>query len=40
VEAAKAAKDWAGADALRKELTALGSAMKDAKDGYSLDQIK
>jgi cysteinyl-tRNA synthetase len=38
--AAKAAKDWAGADALRKELTAAGWSMKDAKDGYSLEPLK
>jgi cysteinyl-tRNA synthetase len=38
--AAKQAKDWAGADALRKELTAAGWNMKDAKDGYSLEPFK
>ncbi len=34
--AARAAKDWAAADALRAELTALGWTMKDGKDGYTL----
>ena len=38
--AAKQAKDWAGADALRKELTAAGWNMKDGKDGYSLEPLK
>jgi len=38
--AAKLAKDFAGADALRKELTAAGWNMKDAKDGYSLEPLK
>jgi len=38
--AAKQAKDWAGADALRKELTALGWAMKDGKEGYTLEPLK
>ncbi|MDQ5977208.1 MAG: cysteinyl-tRNA synthetase [Verrucomicrobiota bacterium] len=38
--AAKNAKDWAAADALRKELTALGWNMKDAKDGYTLEPLK
>jgi cysteinyl-tRNA synthetase len=38
--AAKQAKDWAGADALRKELTAAGWNMKDAKDGYTLELLK
>jgi cysteinyl-tRNA synthetase len=34
--AAKQAKDFATADQLRKELTALGWAMLDRKDGYDL----
>jgi cysteinyl-tRNA synthetase len=38
--AAKAAKDWAAADALRKELTAAGWNMKDGKDGYTLEPLK
>jgi cysteinyl-tRNA synthetase len=38
--AAKQAKDFAGADALRKELTAAGWAMLDRKDGYSLEPLK
>ncbi len=38
--AAKQAKDWAGADALRKELTTAGWNMKDAKDGYTLEPLK
>ena len=38
--AAKQAKDWAGADALRKELTAAGWNMKDAKDSYTLEPQK
>ena len=35
--AAKQAKDWATADALRAEITAAGWTMKDRKDGYDLD---
>ncbi len=38
--AAKQAKDFAAADALRKELTAAGWSMLDRKDGYSLEPIK
>jgi len=38
--AVKQAKDWPGADALRKELTAAGWNMKDGKDGYSLEPLK
>jgi cysteinyl-tRNA synthetase len=38
--AAKAAKDFASADALRKELTAAGWSMLDRKDGYSLEPLK
>ena len=37
---AKAAKDFASADALRKELTAAGWSMLDRKDGYSLEPLK
>jgi len=38
--AAKQAKDWAGADALRKELTAAGWSMLDGKDGFKLEPVK
>ncbi|KXU37916.1 cysteine--tRNA ligase [Cephaloticoccus primus] len=38
--AAKAAKDWPSADALRAEIAALGWAMLDRKDGYSLEPQK
>ncbi len=38
--AAKAAKDFATADALRKELTAAGWSMLDRKDGYSLEPAR
>ncbi len=38
--AAKQAKDFATADALRKELTAAGWSMLDRKDGYSLEPSK
>jgi cysteinyl-tRNA synthetase len=38
--AAKQAKDFAGADALRKELTAAGWSMLDSKDGYKLEPLK
>jgi len=38
--AAKQAKDFAGADALRQELTAAGWSMLDRKDGYSLEPLK
>jgi cysteinyl-tRNA synthetase len=38
--AAKTAKDFAAADALRKELTAAGWNMLDRKDGYSLEPAK
>ncbi len=38
--AAKAGKDFAAADALRKELTAAGWSMLDRKDGYSLEPLK
>jgi cysteinyl-tRNA synthetase len=38
--AAKQAKDFAGADALRKELAAAGWSMLDRKDGYNLEPAK
>ncbi len=38
--AAKQAKDFATADALRKELAAAGWTMLDRKDGYSLEPAK
>jgi cysteinyl-tRNA synthetase len=38
--AAKQAKDFATADALRKELTTAGWSMLDRKDGYSLEKLK
>ncbi|MBI5423272.1 MAG: cysteine--tRNA ligase [Opitutae bacterium] len=38
--AAKAAKDFAAADTLRKELAAAGWSMLDRKDGYSLEPVK
>ncbi|MSU46269.1 MAG: cysteine--tRNA ligase [Lacunisphaera sp.] len=38
--AAKQAKDFAGADALRKELAAAGWSMLDGKDGYTLEPRK
>ncbi len=38
--AAKQAKDWAGADVLRKELAAAGWSMLDGKDGYKLEPLK
>lgn len=38
--AAKQAKDFATADALRKELTAAGWSMLDRRDGYSLEPLK
>jgi cysteinyl-tRNA synthetase len=37
---AKKNKDFAGADALRKELTAAGWSMLDGKDGYKLEPVK
>ncbi|MFA6286965.1 MAG: cysteine--tRNA ligase [Opitutaceae bacterium] len=37
---AKQAKNFAAADALRKELTAAGWSILDRKDGYSLEPIK
>lgn len=38
--AAKQSKDFAAADALRKDLTAAGWSMLDRKDGYSLEPVK
>ncbi len=38
--AAKASKDFAAADALRKDLAAAGWSMLDRKDGYSLEPLK
>jgi len=38
--AAKQAKDFAAADALRKDLTAVGWTMLDRKDGYTLEPLK
>ena len=38
--AAKQARDFATADALRKDLTAAGWSMLDRKDGYSLEPVK
>ncbi|MBE2215280.1 MAG: cysteine--tRNA ligase [Opitutaceae bacterium] len=38
--AAKAAKDFKAADALRAEITAAGWQMLDRKDGYSLEPLK
>jgi cysteinyl-tRNA synthetase len=38
--AARSAKDWAAADALRKELAAAGWSMLDGKDGYKLEPLK
>jgi cysteinyl-tRNA synthetase len=35
--AAKQAKDWPAADALRGEISAAGWTMKDRKDGYDLE---
>ncbi len=37
--AARSAKDWAEADRLRGELTALGWGMKDGKDGYTVTPL-
>ena len=36
---AKANKDWAAADAIRDELTALGVAIKDGPEGTSWSRI-
>ena len=37
--AAKKNKDWAAADALRAEITAKGYAVKDTKDGYTVEKL-
>ena len=36
---ARAARDWAKSDELREKLKAMGYAVKDAKDGYTLTKI-
>ncbi|MBQ3754688.1 MAG: hypothetical protein II867_00810, partial [Clostridia bacterium] len=36
--AAKKAKDWPTADALRAEITKLGYVVKDSKDGYTIEK--
>jgi len=38
--AAKQAKDWPTADALRSEIQAAGWTMQDRKDGYDLEKLK
>jgi cysteinyl-tRNA synthetase len=38
--ASKQAKDFASADALRKDLAAAGWSMLDGKDGYKLEPLK
>ena len=38
-KAARAARDWAKSDELREKLKAMGYAVKDAKDGYTLTKI-
>jgi cysteinyl-tRNA synthetase len=38
--AAKKVRDFAKADALRKELAAAGWSMLDGKDGYKLETLK
>lgn len=38
--AAKQARDWATADALRAQLTAMGWTVKDSKEGYTLSKIE
>lgn len=37
--AARAARDWARADAIREELKALGFAVEDGKDGAKLKRL-
>lgn len=37
--AARRAKDWAKSDELRSKLAEMGYAVKDAKDGYTLEKI-
>ena len=36
---AKAAKDWAKADAIRAEITALGYSVKDTKEGAVVEKL-
>ena len=36
---AKAAKDWAAADAIRAELTAMGWSVRDTKDGAVVEKL-
>ena len=38
-KAARANKDWAKSDELREKLKALGYAVKDSKDGYTLTKL-
>ena len=38
-KAARANKDWAKSDELREKLNALGYAVKDSKDGYTLTKL-
>ena len=38
-KAARAAKDWAKSDALREQIRVLGYAVRDGKDGYTLEKI-
>ena len=35
---ARLTRDWAASDAMRDELAALGWAVKDARDAYSLER--
>ena len=37
--AAKAARDWAAADAIREEITAKGWSVRDTKDGAVVEKI-
>jgi cysteinyl-tRNA synthetase len=36
---AKQSRDWGTADAIRNELTSLGYAVKDTKDGYDIIRL-
>ena len=38
-KAARANKDWAKSDELREKLKALGYAVKDSKEGYTLTRL-
>ena len=38
-KAARANKDWAKSDELREQLRARGYAVKDSKDGYTLEKL-